>query len=197
MQLIGMLDSPYVRRVAISMRLMEIPFTHRAVSVFRHLAEFQSINPVVKAPTLILDDGSTLMDSTLILDYLDTGIQSAASCRRPCTTSALSVPAGTGACRHGKSVQLVYEQQLRPEDKRHLPWQERVASQLTAAYSALEQAMTAAARYQQPGSGRYQHCRRLALHRELLPQQLHWHDYPACNNGALRLKHYRLHCHTL
>ena len=72
MQLIGMLDSPYVRRVAISMHLMAIPFTHRAVSVFRHLAEFQTINPVVKAPTLILDDDSTLMDSTLILDYLDT-----------------------------------------------------------------------------------------------------------------------------
>jgi hypothetical protein len=66
------------------MRLMGIPFTHRAVSVFRHLAEFQSINPVVKAPTLILDDGSTLMDSTLILDYLDTLHPERSLMPRPC-----------------------------------------------------------------------------------------------------------------
>ena len=69
MQLIGMLDSPYVRRVAISLRLLGLPFEHRAVSVFRHLDAFRSINPVVKAPTLVCDDGEVLMDSTLILEY--------------------------------------------------------------------------------------------------------------------------------
>ena len=35
MQLIGMLDSPYVRRVAISLQLLGLPFEHRSVSVFR------------------------------------------------------------------------------------------------------------------------------------------------------------------
>ena len=71
MQLIGMLDSPYVRRVAISMKLMGIPFEHQSVSVFRHFERFREINPVVKAPTLVCDDGTVLMDSTLILDYLE------------------------------------------------------------------------------------------------------------------------------
>lgn len=180
MQLIGMLDSPYVRRVAISMRLMEIPFTHRAVSVFRHLAEFQAINPVVKAPTLILDDGSTLMDSTLILDYLDSLhperslMPKALPQRRHCLYLL-----GLALAAMEKSVQLVYEQQLRPEDKRHLPWQERVASQLTAAYSALEQAMT----QQQPDINSLDQAGisiavAWRFTRELLPQQLHWHDYP-------------------
>src|SRR5689334_19402647 len=71
MKLIGMLDSPYVRRVAISAKCLGIDLEHESVSVFRHFEQFQQINPVVKAPTLILDDGMVLMDSTLILDYLE------------------------------------------------------------------------------------------------------------------------------
>jgi glutathione S-transferase len=146
------------------MRLMGIPFTHRAVSVFRHLAEFQAINPVVKAPTLILDDGSTLMDSTLILDYLDTlhPERSLMPKTLPQRQRCLYL-LGLALAAMEKSVQLVYEQQLRPEDKRHLPWQERVASQLTAAHRVGTGDGKIAARYQQGGSGRYQHCRRLAL----------------------------------
>ena len=70
MQLIGMLDSPYVRRVAISLRLLGVPFEHKPVSVFRTFTQFQAINPVVKAPTLVCDDGTVLMESGLILDYL-------------------------------------------------------------------------------------------------------------------------------
>src|SRR5262249_51034285 len=71
MQLIGMLDSPYVRRVAISLQLLGLPFEHRSVSVFRQFDEFQRVNPVVKAPTLVTDGGGVLMDSTLILDYAE------------------------------------------------------------------------------------------------------------------------------
>ena len=69
MKLIGMLDSPYVRRVAVSLQLLGLPFEHRSLSVFRQFDEFSALNPVVKAPTLIADDGTVLMDSTLILDY--------------------------------------------------------------------------------------------------------------------------------
>ena len=34
MQLIGMLDSPYVRRVAISLQLLGLRFEHQSISVF-------------------------------------------------------------------------------------------------------------------------------------------------------------------
>ena len=71
MKLIGMLDSPYVRRVAISLQLLGLRFEHQSLSVFRGFAEFQGINPVVKAPTLICDDGEVLMDSTLIIEYAE------------------------------------------------------------------------------------------------------------------------------
>ena len=58
MKLIGMLDSPYVRRVAISLQLLDLPFEHQSLSVFRTFDEFSRTNPVVKAPTLVCDDGT-------------------------------------------------------------------------------------------------------------------------------------------
>ena len=46
MQLIGMLDSPYVRRVAISLQLLGLRFEHRPISVFNAFAQFEHINPL-------------------------------------------------------------------------------------------------------------------------------------------------------
>ena len=71
MRLIGLLDSPYVRRVAISLDLMGLPFRHERLSVFRNYDAFSGINPVVKAPTFVTSDGVVLMDSSLILDHLE------------------------------------------------------------------------------------------------------------------------------
>ena len=51
MKLIGMLDSPYVRRVAISLKSLGLPFEHHSLSVFSTFEQFKAINPVVKAPT--------------------------------------------------------------------------------------------------------------------------------------------------
>jgi glutathione S-transferase len=71
MKLVGMLDSPYVRRVAISLQLLGLRFEHQPLSVFSTFEQFRDINPVVKAPTLIIEDGQVLMDSTLILQYAE------------------------------------------------------------------------------------------------------------------------------
>lgn len=140
MQLIGMLDSPYVRRVAISLQLLELPFEHRSVSVFSTFAQFQEINPVVKAPTLICDDGSQLMDSTLILDYAETlaagrrSLMPTGLAQRRQTLRRLGLALAAGE----KTMQIAYENNLRPAEKRHEPWVVRVTGQLLAAYAALE-----------------------------------------------------------
>jgi len=140
MRLIGMLDSPYVRRVAISLNFVGIPFVHEPVSVFRNYDTFAAANPVVKAPTLVTDDGITLMDSTLILDYLD---RLAPPDRRltPDTIAAFVhsqriLGLALAAC--DKSVQLVYEHTLRPPERQHQPWIDRVRGQLRSAYRLLE-----------------------------------------------------------
>ena len=39
-----------------------------------------------------------------------------------------------------KTVQIVYERTLRPAEKQHQPWLDRVTKQLHAAYAQLEQA---------------------------------------------------------
>jgi glutathione S-transferase len=139
MQLIGMLDSPYVRRVAVSLQLLSLRFEHRSVSVFRQFDQFQTINPVVKAPSLVCDDGQVLMDSSLILDFAEA--LAAPRSLMP-TTLALRQQAlhtiGLALAVCEKSVQLVYEQQLRPSDKQHAPWASRVTGQLLAACDGLE-----------------------------------------------------------
>ena len=142
MKLVGMLDSPYVRRVAISMKLMGIDFEHQSLSVFRTFEEFRAINPVVKAPTLVCDDGAVLMDSTLILDYLE-GRVPAAKRLMPAEGMARREALrlhGLALAACEKGVQVVYENQQRPEDKRHAPWLDRVVGQANAAFAELERA---------------------------------------------------------
>ena len=59
-----------MRRVAIALIVAKVPFHTRPISLFRHIDEFSKINPLLKAPTLLTDDGAALMDSDVILDYL-------------------------------------------------------------------------------------------------------------------------------
>ena len=140
MQLIGMLDSPYVRRAAITLRLLGLPFEHRPISVFRQYDEFAAINPVVRAPSLVCDDGEVLMDSTLIIEHAE----------RIAAPGASLVPRGAREAQHDlgltglalaaceKAVQIVYETTLRPAETQHAWWLDRVRGQLGAALATLE-----------------------------------------------------------
>ena len=138
MKLIGMLDSPYVRRAAISAKALGITLEHRSVSVFRHFEQFRQINPVVKAPTLVLDDGEVLMDSTLIIDYLETLAKKSLMPAEPGQRLRALRLIGLALAASEKSVQLYYERNLRPAEIQFESWVQRVEGQLTAAYSALE-----------------------------------------------------------
>ena len=143
MKLIGMLDSPYVRRVAISLQLLKLPFKHASLSVFRNFSEFQNINPVVKVPTLVCDDGTVLMDSSLILEYV-------ASLAAPRSLTPTSSPelqqvlrmTGLALAACEKSVQIVYERNLRPSEKQHTPWLERITGQTQAVFGLIEKELS-------------------------------------------------------
>ncbi len=142
-RLIGMWDSPYVRRVAISLKFLEIPFEADQVSVFRHFDAFAAVNPVVKAPTLVTDDGLVLMDSTLILDHAALlaapGRQLMPMDLNGHAQAHRILGLALAACE--KAVQIVYEHNLRPAEKLHRPWLERVQGQLSAALRLLEDEM--------------------------------------------------------
>jgi glutathione S-transferase len=149
MRLIGMLDSPYVRRVAISLKLMGIPFTHEPLSVFRQFGSFAAINPVVKAPTLVTGEGVALMDSSLILEYVARLAPPERQLTPRETSQFIRAQRITGlalaACE--KAVQIVYERTLRPPEKQHQPWLDRVTGQLFAAYRLLEAEATSRAEW--------------------------------------------------
>ncbi|MGJ8521677.1 hypothetical protein R84981_000338 [Carnimonas sp. R-84981] len=134
-KLIGMMDSPYVRRVAVSLELYGVAFEIQPLSVFSAFEEFSQINPTVKAPTLVLDNGTRLMDSSLILNYFEA---QAAPNRRllPTAPDALAKDLQTLGfilAAAEKAVQNVYEHNLRPSEKQYNPWIERITLQLLAA----------------------------------------------------------------
>ena len=140
MQLIGMLDSPYVRRVAVALIAARIPFTHQPISLFRHIDQFSKLNPLLKAPTLVADDGTALMDSGVILDYLaaiDARMAALTPSDAPTRLRGLRAT-GLALTVMEKAVQRHYERMLRPAEKRHEPWIDRVMAQLTSGLTALD-----------------------------------------------------------
>jgi glutathione S-transferase len=140
MLLIGMFDSPFVRRVAISMKLLELPFEHANWSVGKDFDRIREFNPLGRVPTLVLGGGEKLFESAAILDYLDELVGPARAllpASGPERRQALNLMAmATGAAEKG--VLQVYEGAFRPESKRHQPWLDRMRTQMSASLAAID-----------------------------------------------------------
>jgi glutathione S-transferase len=138
MILIGHYDSPFVRRVAIALRLYGMAYEHRAWSVFSQASEIAAYNPLKRVPTLVLDDGEVLIESAAILDCLDevAGPERALIADGgPERRHALKVCALASGLAD-KAVSLVYE---RAVHGRETPvWVERCRSQIGGVLAALE-----------------------------------------------------------
>lgn len=146
MILIGMFDSPFVRRVAISASVLGFTFEHRNWSVGKDFERIRRYNPLGRVPTLVLDSGEVLIESAMILDWLDQ--QAGPACALlPASGDARRkaqhlLALATGAA--DKGIQLVIEHVFRPEDKRHAPWIDRCRVQIHGALSELDRACEAA-----------------------------------------------------
>ncbi len=139
MKLIGVYDSPFLRRVAISMHVLGFAYEHVPLSVFRQMESFKVYNPLVRTPTLVLSDGQILTDSNFILDYLDERVPErrlmpAAGPERLVAMQLLSV--ALVACE--KAVALNYETILRPPEKHFEGMIERNRDQVIKALEMLE-----------------------------------------------------------
>jgi len=137
MILIGQYDSPFVRRVAIAMRLYGIAYEHRPWSVFADGARIEPYNPLRRVPTLVLDDGEALIESGAILDYLDERAGPAALIPRsgPERRAVLRICAlATGLA--DKAVSLVYERVLHQQPSE--VWAERCTAQIGGVLDVLE-----------------------------------------------------------
>src|SRR5947209_2616939 len=71
MILMGQYDSPFVRRVAITLHHYALPFEHRPWSVWGDAEKIAQYNPLRRVPSLLLADGVTLVETSAIVDYLD------------------------------------------------------------------------------------------------------------------------------
>ena len=139
MILIGQYDSPFVRRVAIAMRLYGIDFEHRPWSTFGDADKIAAHNPLRRVPTLVLDSGEALLESAMILDYLDDRVGEAKAMMprggearwRQQRICALAMGLGD------KGVSLLYERVLR-KDKQLDLWVERCQSQIAGVLEVLE-----------------------------------------------------------
>jgi glutathione S-transferase len=140
MLLIGMFDSPFVRRVAVSLKLLGIPFEHGNWSVGKDFDRIRNYNPLGRVPTLVTDTGESLMESGAILDYLDelAGPERAllprAGAERRQALNLMSM--ATGAAEKG--LLQVYERVFRPETKRHQPWVDRCRLQMSSSLAAID-----------------------------------------------------------
>ena len=77
MKLIGVYLSPYVRRVAAALISRGLPYEHQPVNGYKEYEAASRYNPVGKVPSLVLDDGEILIDSSAIIDYLNELVPSA------------------------------------------------------------------------------------------------------------------------
>ncbi|SHG20604.1 glutathione S-transferase family protein [Bradyrhizobium erythrophlei] len=139
MFLIGQYDSPFTRRVAIALRLYGLAFEHRPWSTFGEGDKIAPYNPLRRVPTLVLDDGEALIESTAILDYLDELVgpeKAMIAVRGPERRHGLKICAlATGL--GDKAVSLVYERVLRKEPSKI--WVDRCVSQVGGVLDVLEQ----------------------------------------------------------
>ena len=72
MKLIGSLTSPYVRKTRIVMAEKRIEYEMEVDVPWTAETRVPQFNPLGKVPVLVMDDGSTLFDSRVIVEYLDT-----------------------------------------------------------------------------------------------------------------------------
>jgi glutathione S-transferase len=140
MILVGQYDSPYVRRVAVSLRVLGIAYEHDTRSVFGDFDSMRQTNPVGRIPSLVLDDGEVLIDSGAILDWLDQTVGPARALvppGGPARRRALRLIAlATGAI--DKTGAATYERVLRPAAFRWPEWIARCRTQAAGAIAALE-----------------------------------------------------------
>lgn len=138
MILIGQYDSPFVRRVGIALTLYKMPFEHKPWSTFGDAEKIRPYNPLTRVPTLVLDDREVLIESHIILDYLDSLVPAADRLfpvAEPARHQALKVAAlATGISE--KAVSLFYERALHKEASD--VWTKRCSVQISGALGELE-----------------------------------------------------------
>lgn len=144
-KLIGRNYSPFVRRVATSLSVLDIPYEHEELSVITDRDSVKAVTPLVRVPALILADGETLIDSAAILDAVDQMVgpeRALVPANGPDRRAVLKLVAlAVGACE--KMVSAYYERTRRPAEYLYEAWATQCEDQARAALATLDEAVAA------------------------------------------------------
>ncbi len=72
MKLIGSLASPYVRKVRVVLAEKKLDYQIQLENVWSADTSIHLVNPLGKVPCLVMEDGYVMVDSRVIVEYLDT-----------------------------------------------------------------------------------------------------------------------------
>lgn len=133
--------SPFGRKIKIAASLLGLSGRIEIVAADTN-SETDALrrqNPLGKIPTLVLDDGRTLFDSRVILEYLDHLAGGGRIIPRDADArfAALRLQALCDGIMDASILQ-VYEARYRPEAIRHQPWLDYQAGKVARALDALE-----------------------------------------------------------
>ena len=124
MKLLGTYLSPYTRRIGITLNHLGQDFEHQHVSAFATPEPVREVNPVVRIPALVLDDGEVLVESSAIIDELQNMWGEAytlAPASGPGRRKVMQTAAFAQAVLE-KAQAAFYEPRFHPEEKVHQPW---------------------------------------------------------------------------
>jgi glutathione S-transferase len=142
MKLVGIYLSPFVRRVAVSLNVLQVPFELEEVFVFGEPDVVRQYNPLVRIPILVLDDGEKLVESTAILDEIDHMVapeRRLTPADNPLRRRVAQIAAIALACAE-KAQWAFYEDRVRPAEKVHSPWIEHNDRQVLGGFGPLNEA---------------------------------------------------------
>ncbi len=140
-KLVGMLDSPFVRRVAIALELYELGYDNLPLRTVGDAAEFARYSPLKRAPSLVLEDGQVLVDSHMILAHLDELVAPGRCLTPRAAASRLSCRqvVGVAAGLADKAVSAFYEKNFHAPEHRNARLLERNRGQLMDSLAWLEE----------------------------------------------------------
>ena len=144
MELIGQYDSPFVRRVAVTMNHHGINFERNVLSVFADFDAMIEVNPVGKVPVLKLDNGEYIFDSGAIIDFLESNIAPqdrlipTEATQRKDVLRIETVARGLAEKSYERGIEFV----RRDADKVDLEWAERLRVQVISILGWLESRKT-------------------------------------------------------
>jgi glutathione S-transferase len=133
--------SPFARRVAVWCALQGRAVERRELTVMgEDFEKIRAVNPVVRVPALVLDDGTKLIETFAICDWLEETapegkrlIPERREARRECLQRL-----GLANSVAEKAVAMVYERNRRPEELHWREWQQRVAGQVRGGLAELD-----------------------------------------------------------